>query len=291
MKGNCVDIGIIQAFLDGEVSPERSVAVSAHISDCEDCSLLLVQAEEENALVFSVLDGEMNAMVPTHRLWASINESLEKENVRRPFLAGLFDLISASFLSPTLSAAAGLIVLVLAGSVFWGLRPAETVPAADVAQTNAPKAVEKTDTATAVPQTAAAEEGDSVVAVEAPAPEQPRPVTADMPRHPAPRTRTAGSGTVMTARYIPGEESYINTIADLNTAVDGSKENVLPPASRIAFERDMALVDDAIRRMRAVVARDPNNIAARQVLYGAYQDKIDLLNSVGRRDELMASLK
>ncbi|MBX3288202.1 MAG: zf-HC2 domain-containing protein [Acidobacteria bacterium] len=290
MKGNCVDIGIIQAFLDGEVSPERSVAVSAHISDCEDCSLLLVQAEEENALVFSVLDGEMNAMVPTQRLWASINESLEKENVRRPFFAGLFDLISASFLSPTLSAAAGLIVLVLAGSLFWSLRPGETVPVADVAATT-PKAVEKTEATAAVPQIVAAGEDETAASVESPAPEQPRPVTADMPRRAVPRTRTAGSGTVMTARYIPGEESYINTIADLNTAVDGSKDNVLPPASRIAFERDMALVDDAIRRMRAVVAKDPNNRAARQVLYGAYQDKIDLLNSVGRRDELMASLQ
>ncbi|MBX3243830.1 MAG: hypothetical protein KF685_05185 [Acidobacteria bacterium] len=290
MKGNCVDIGTIQAFLDGEVTPELSVAVSTHISDCQDCSLLLVQAEEENALVFSVLDGEMNSMVPTQRLWASINESLEKENIRKPFFAGLFDKISASFLSPTLSAAAGLIVLVLAGTVFWGLHTDETETLPDIAKKTTPKAVEKEAAINAIPQTVVeSEHGPKVIEKDTEA-EQLRPVTADVPRRQVPRTRPDAS-TVITARYIPGEESYINTIADLNSAVEGSKDVVLPPASRIAFERDMALVDDAIRRMRAVVAKDPNNRAAQQVLYGAYQDKIDLLNSVGRRDELMASLK
>jgi hypothetical protein len=94
-----------------------------------------------------------------------------------------------------------------------------------------------------------------------------------------------------TLEYIPGEESYIRTIAELNEQVETQKDRVLPPSSRVAFERDLAVVSDAIERTKKVVRQNPNNQSARQVLYAAYQDKIDLLNSVGEREELMASLR
>ena len=90
---------------------------------------------------------------------------------------------------------------------------------------------------------------------------------------------------------MPGEESYIRTIEELNTSVEMQKDRVLPPSSRIAFERDLAIVNDSISRMQQVVRRNPRDQAAKQILYAAYQNKIDLLNSVGEREELMASLR
>jgi hypothetical protein len=40
---------------------------------------LLAVAEDENSFVFSALDREMNALVPTQRLWSRINDSIETE--------------------------------------------------------------------------------------------------------------------------------------------------------------------------------------------------------------------
>ncbi len=53
----------------------------------------------------------------------------------------------------------------------------------------------------------------------------------------------------------------------------------------------MAVVDDAIDKMRREVKKNPRNESAKQVLYSSYQNKIDLLNSVSQKGELMASLR
>ena len=66
---------------------------------------------------------------------------------------------------------------------------------------------------------------------------------------------------------------------------------MLRPSERIAYERDMALVDDAITKLRQEVRRNPRNESAKQVLYSSYQNKIDLLNSVSQKEELVASLR
>jgi ribosomal protein S15P/S13E len=91
--------------------------------------------------------------------------------------------------------------------------------------------------------------------------------------------------------YIPGEESYVKTITTLAHTVQNQKETVLRPSERVSFEKDMAVVNDAIQKMRKEVRRNPKNESAKQVLYTSYQNKIDLLNSVSQREELVASLK
>ncbi len=83
----------------------------------------------------------------------------------------------------------------------------------------------------------------------------------------------------------------MRTIADLKQNVDGQKDRIMNPSSRISYERDMAVVNDAIKKMKEVVKKNPKNQSAKQVLYSSYQNKIDLLNSVVEREELMASLR
>ncbi len=53
----------------------------------------------------------------------------------------------------------------------------------------------------------------------------------------------------------------------------------------------MAVVDDTISKMKSEVKKNPKNEAAKQVLLASYQNKVDLLNSVAEKTELMASLK
>ena len=91
--------------------------------------------------------------------------------------------------------------------------------------------------------------------------------------------------------YIPGEESYVKTIANLNQTVATQKDTAMRPSQRVSYERDLAVVNDSIKRMRDEVKKDPKNDSAKQVLYSSYQNKIDLMNSVAQREELVASLK
>ena len=87
---------------------------------------------------------------------------------------------------------------------------------------------------------------------------------------------------------MPGEESYVKAIANLNESVSDQKDAVMRPSERISFERDMAVVNDSIQKMRQEVRKNPKNESAKQVLYASYQNKIDLLNSVTQKEELLA---
>jgi hypothetical protein len=112
-------------------------------------------------------------------------------------------------------------------------------------------------------------------------------------KQPAVRTISARRTTAETADaagFMPGEESYVKTIASLSRTVQGTKDGIMRPGQRIAYERDMAVVNDAIAKMREEVKRNPKNESAKQVLYSSYQNKIDLLNSVSQKEELMASI-
>jgi hypothetical protein len=90
--------------------------------------------------------------------------------------------------------------------------------------------------------------------------------------------------------YLPAEESYVKTIDGLKRNID-NKDTMMPASSRVSYERDMAIVDDTIVKMKKAVNTNPKNEAAKQALYASYQDKIDLLNSAAQREELMASIR
>lgn len=90
---------------------------------------------------------------------------------------------------------------------------------------------------------------------------------------------------------MPGEESYVRTISSLKKTVEDQKDAVLRPSERIAYEKDLAVVNDTISKMRKEVRKNPKNESARQVLYNSYQNKIDLMNSVAQKEELVASLR
>ena len=83
----------------------------------------------------------------------------------------------------------------------------------------------------------------------------------------------------------------MKTISSLARTVEEQKDEVLRPSERVSYERDMALVNDTIAKMRKEVKRNPRNESAKQVLYSSYQNKIDLLNSVSQKEELVASFK
>jgi hypothetical protein len=291
MNGKCLDIGTIQAFLDGETPQEESLRIGHHIANCEGCARLLAVAEDENSFVFSALEREMNALVPTQRLWTRINDSIEVERSRASLLKQVYAFFAVSLLTPTTTSAAAVLVVfgLLAG--VWVMRSGSDAvvtqngPVPNVGQIDspAPIAPENFDSESAIKET-----------------ELPSPVSAPAIRisNHSPKkleqiVRDANEIVPQRAIHymIPGEESYIKTIADMKENVDDRKDAVFTGSSRVAFERDLAVVNDSINRMRKVVRKNPRNQAARQVLYASYQDKIDLLNAVAQKDELMLSVQ
>ena len=90
---------------------------------------------------------------------------------------------------------------------------------------------------------------------------------------------------------LQGENTYLQTISTLSKTVDENKDFTLTPTERVSFERDLAVVNDSIKKMKEEVRKNPTNKAAREVLQSSYQNKIDLLNSVAEKSELMASMQ
>jgi hypothetical protein len=294
MKDNCLDIGVIQAFLDGELSHAESTKVSSHVALCDACATMLAEAEDEAAFVFPVLEREMNSLVPTQRLWSKINDSIEADRRNRPVWEKILSAVRISLVNPSLVAAAGLLIVFGLVATMWlvrtpmpnsnelaldGTMRRSSAPASSVATLPQPSTGLNTDT------------GDRVVTSLSSRPVAQRASfrpQADRVSSPAPKQMT--SPAVVTAAYLPGEGSYVKTIATLERTVDEQKAAVMRPSERIAFERDLAVVNDAIGKLKREIRRNPKNESAKQVLYSAYQNKIDLLNSVSQKGDLVASL-
>ena len=284
MKENCLDIGIIQAFLDSELSHEETARVSGHIAQCDACALMLADAEDESAIVFPALEREFNTLVPTQRLWNKINDSIQTDRDNRPFWHKAWAFLTISLANPSMVAAASLLLIFGVFAALWVNK--------STMQIDNPPTVAKQSSSPV--NTAPAPLDLDPVIDQASLPEATQAPMAERALYrPEPRretTRAIDKAPVTATGYMPGEESYVKTISSLNKTVDEQKDGVLRPSERIAYERDMAVVNDTIAKMRTEVKKNPKNESAKQVLYSSYQNKIDLLNSVARKEELVASL-
>ena len=295
MNRKCFEIGTIQAFLDGETTPDVSLRLTDHVAACDACASLMAEADEENSVVFSTLGRELDTLVPTQRLWSRINETIEIEKGRTPVWQKIFAYVTASLTNPSLAAAAAILLVLGMFAVITTVRDDNGVTVVSNQQTQMEGVKPSTQ-----PEVVDVTSGDPIPGQSAPVPSvtisnhSPKKLEAiaiQANAKAAQREITPQAAVYNPDAYLPGEESYVKTIADLKQNVDEQKDVVLTPSTRVSYERDMAVVNDSIKRMREVVRKNPRNQAARQVLYASYQDKIDLLNSVAQREELMASLR
>ena len=302
MNDKCLEIGTIQAFLDGETSPDLSFKISGHVAVCDKCALALANAEEESSIVFSVLDREFNSMVPTQRLWSSINDAIAYEKSHASFWDKVRVSLSTLFANPSITVAASVLLVFGLFAAVWNLKPVgvNNTIGSEVANVEQPQLraeivdlVGGTEPIPApAPQTGLRVEASNLQPAEL------KKLVTNANFKPSTHQGQAQPAVLRTStdrasveEYLPGEESYVRTIADLKQNVDGQKDRIMNPSSRVSYERDMAVVNDAIKKMKEVVKKNPKNQSAKQVLYSSYQNKIDLLNSVVEREELMVSLR
>lgn len=299
MSKECLNIGTIQAFIDGELSPVEFAGVSAHTAACSNCAELLSQADEESSYVFASLEREVDTLVPTQRLWTRISESIETGKREASVWTRLTGFITQNFATPAFATACGFLVVFGAAVFVFNSGegqphiadvpvPVSSEPSITVAEIAAPS--QQSDLAgLPVPASnglgSAPDRNVTAVSESNHSSEELRRIvkaSARNDRQPRPQPQ------YLNYQYLPGEESYVKTIAELEQNNSGLGVRA---SGQVALQRDLAVVDESIKRMREVVRRNPRNQAARNVLYSSYQDKIDILNSAAQRDELMASLR
>lgn len=303
----CFDIGEIQAFLDGELTFGLSEKVACHIADCNRCAAVLAEAEEETAFAFAALEQELNTLVPTHRLWRKINDSIE-QNKSKTIWESVFANFKLLFANPSIAAFAGLIIVAGIIAVVWSsgfnengnniaqnIEPQQKIvlPKKSIEMPILPAENVSVKPVAAAPKFLSPEKGTNNYRI----------VKADFVKSPETKKgvfRPIRQGNNFDSRQpvistaaecLPGEDTYIKTIAALEKTVDSRKDEVLKPSARFSFEKDLAVADDAIAKMKSEVKKNPKNEAVKQILIASYQNKIELLNSIAEKNDLMASLR
>ena len=284
MKENCLEIGVIQSFMDGELGFDETALVTGHFAVCDACALALAEAEDESAIVFPALEREFNTLVPTQRLWNKINDSIAVERDNMPFWQKAWAFLTVAVANRSLAIAASILIVVgVVATVLINRMPEPYVieKVAPAGSISTPVVI-----APSAPKT-----GDVLTGpVSTFEPTSYRSNKRRIAASPA-VYKTSASVNANSDGYMPGEESYVKTISSLTKTVAEQKDGVMRPSERIAYERDMAVVNDSIDKMKQEVKRNPKNESAKQVLYSSYQNKIDLLNSVAQKEELVASLR
>jgi len=300
MREKCFEIGTIQAFLDGELASAVSENVARHVAVCSDCAVLMAEAGEESAFAFAALESELNTLVPTQRLWSKINHSIGKEE------KSLWQKVFAFVSNPTSIAFASMLIVFGLFVAVLSLRNNQNTTSITQITPNKSSVIlpvskpdiniNQTPQNDALPETKVEEtkqnKKDYQVIKTTFAKAQNNLKANKQPKfEPEIKNPANDKEPRMANENLLGEESYIKTIATLTKSVDSRKDEILKPSARFAFEKDLAVVDDAIKKMQAEVKKNPKNEAAKEVLRASYQNKIDLLNSVADKSELMASLK
>lgn len=286
MMEKCFDEGIIQAFFDGELDHNSLEQVARHVSLCDGCAMMMSDVEAESATLAAAFEIENFELVPTERLRTKIfSEIAELENGRTSWFKKATAALGFSgglkWHSSQVAAFASLVLVVGVVAYVISSKPGAVVQGPLVA-VNTPSVPSKS-----VPQV---EQAPSVVAdpgTEDVAVEGPRVVRASYSE-----PRYTPVKAVYTPRPLDDERQYLQAIDTLEKSVDDRNDSsTLKPSKQVSYQRDMAVVDDAIKKMQKVVRKNPKDDASKQLLIASYQNKIDLLNAVSEKAELMASLR
>jgi hypothetical protein len=275
-----LDEAKLQSYFDGELSLSMMESVTSHLASCETCAAAARELEEESALLTSALTAEFEASVPTERLRQRIDAAVVGERVafaqptgRRSGLAAFFSGLLNFGTQRTLGFASLAVVLAFAaiiGAVMMRNKPAEPVTAPTQVATTVPSKAnppQATTTPVDVQNTA------------------PTPIVASMPTTRSGgtvrpnRTSTPSAPKLQPVKLFPGERSYLQTIARLDSTIKSNKK-AMRPSLQVEYERNLAVVDRAIAATRSAAKSNPNDPDAADFMFAAYQSKVDLLNTI-----------
>lgn len=290
----CIEEGILQAYVDNELSPEIAEAVIKHLSACSICEEAASEAANETALLTSAFEAENALEIPTIRLRERLDAAIAELDgpvrvLERPqdrnangwlaSLAGMFKISPERALG-----FASLIAIVAFAAIFAVVRLNQS----GNDDTKAPVVADNGREAKTNPG----------------AKGKPSPTPDNSNREPdkdernAPNNRRKPKKQVnpnlvpepgqlpkdeLAVNPLPGEQNYLKAIDSLMTEIESSGEAALKPSLRAEYERNLALVDRAIDSTRRAARRNPNDPDASEFLYSSYQSKLDLLSAIAEQ--------
>jgi hypothetical protein len=89
-------------------------------------------------------------------------------------------------------------------------------------------------------------------------------------------------------QLLPGEKDYRTAIASLEKSIKMGGDAALRPSVRAAYERNLAILDDAISQTRQVAAQNPKDRVAVGFLLETYRSKVELLTKVADQAQMAA---
>ena len=278
----CLDDGVLQSYFDGELSSDRMESVTSHLASCLTCSLSARELESENNLLATALEPEFDLTVPTERLRHRIDAAVAGLQVvspvssETPGVRSFFQSLSNSFSFLTQRAFAyATLGVVLAFATIFALVQWRQTPS-----------VSPNDRAATAPKGGS---NASAVPIATPPPEivntqgsKSGPDTgtiAKRNRQVKPRLTPDNQG-VARVKLMPGERSYLKTIAALDSTIKSKGSRPMRPALQAEYETNLALVDRALAATRTAAKNNPSDPDAAEFMFAAYQSKVDLLNTV-----------
>lgn len=231
----------LDEFLSGELSEGEAREVRAHLAECVECrdelAWLRSLREEVRALPAGI--------APPRDLWSGIAERLTPPDAVAP---------------PPLPRG---------GEV----RPAATeVPGVIPLRPRAPRRPRWPLAAAAMIAVAL---GSSTLTYVLVGPGAQAAVTAPDPAPTSPVPPEARPRTALAA-FAPAETEYRLAVDEL-AAVLESRRDELAPETVATLERNLAIIDEAIRQSRAALEADPNSAKIAQMLTYAYDAKVETL--------------
>ena len=293
MTNRCLDEGLLQAYIDGELSHEQAAATAAHLAACEACSAALAEAEGESSFFATAFAPDESVSVPTAALRARLNaavaqleaskESEQRHSQGRSFGGFLASLSGLFTFTPRAAAAfATLLLAVAAGIIYISSQKSQQAPDAPVVALTENPAPAPTVTTTP----------EEVVA--------PQPVVTPGQGDKKKIYVAAGHGTRRVKQrqpvesptpkeeLVPGEKEYHTAIASLEKTIKLGGDESLRPVLRADYERNLAVIDSAITQTRQVAAQNPKDKDAVSFLMSAYQSKVELLTRVADQAQVAA---
>lgn len=283
----CLDEAKLQSYFDGELSIDAMESVTSHLASCVTCAAAAREVEQESALLMEALSAEFDASIPTERLreridLAVLGERVAVANSTQKAGGGLAAFFSSLFnfgTQRTLGFASLAVVLAFAAILGVVMMNQPDQPPAQTgvnqpATTNVggnPAVSSKVGTvAVALPSDSSA----------GPAPSTTNP-PASTPSNKERKIKAIGPkpSQIPVVKLIPGERSYLQTIARLDSTIKSDKKE-MRPSLRVEYERNLAVVDRAIAATRTAAKSNPNNPDAADFMFAAYQSKVDLLNTI-----------
>lgn len=296
-----LDENTIQAFLDGELPDEALLGATTHLADCENCTELLLRAEAEIAEISLAFAAENSSPCPTQRIWARIENEIEvcawqpkKIEVEQKSFWTKF----AEFFTPAQIGFAGAFAaVVLVSLVSLSFFEQQLDRQSNEIALEQPQISGQNLTSIAIPEDSSSKtEAETFVRQnENQAFERaPRAIRASFEAPRATQNQRLQRSKLenqKSAALLDGEKDYLNTIAELSKSVAASDEAAMRPSFRVEYERNAAMLDQAIAQMQKQARRHPQNENARRILFASYQNKIDLLSAVSEKSQLVASMQ